>query len=308
MRWVKCLIRGPGRNEASPDHDQPGEMDELLPDLDPFTVDRILDGEATDTMLSPVLDALSTPALASEVQGVASAVACIAAAIPAPATADVPTRGIRRLTTRTGALAAAGALAFTGVAAAATGVPVPVVQEIFLGDEPVLVEMGDPETRDADEVPSFIDDSDAGSDDDGEKDNEGKGDKAAKVAKVAKEAKERKQNHGAVVSGAAESDCGKADKGNGATKANVEAVEEGAAEAPDLCDADNHGKFVIDFAKKDKADKNGAELEDAADTGKSNIGGDDDGESKGNSSDKASDKASDRASDKANDNAKKGGG
>lgn len=294
MRWVKCLINRTGRNERLGRHDQPGVMNEQLPDLDPFTVDQLLDGAATDPLVSPVLDALGTPALASEVEGASSAAACIAAAIPAPAVAGVPTRGIRRLTTRTGALAAAGALAFSGVAAAASGVPVPVVQGIFdTADEPVLIEVDDPDTKSLDELEQANlvgddgDDSDVGADDDAEKD------KTDQKEETDKADKERKDNHGAAVSEAAKSDCGKKPK-------TADTTEEPAVEVPvdPACDADNHGAFVKDVAKSDvgktnntnKADKtddvtdaesSGGSAEDDDKSIKSTGGGNGNGKAKG---------------------------
>jgi hypothetical protein len=117
--------------------------------LDPFSADASLDGSARESgdPLSDILTTLSGVGLPSELEGESADLQSMTAAITASPAAKTP-RSRRRLTTRTSALAAAGSLLFSGVAAAAAGVPVPivseVVDEIFAPIEtPTLVDLGD---------------------------------------------------------------------------------------------------------------------------------------------------------------------
>jgi len=230
------------------------------PDFDPFTIDRLLDGAtAGPADVQAVVDALSVDVQPSELAGEQMAVDGMAATIAAPVAGSIGTR--RRMGARTGALAAVGALAFTGVAAAATGVPVPVVEDVFGAEEPVLVELDDAEIEDlglgADDEKTATGDDEFDAEDEGGQDGD-EGDLVAdndddeadedKAEDVDGEDgndldNDEKDNHGSVVSEAAKSDCG---------KKNVDPQ-------PEECgDVDNHGEYVSEIAKENgKAGENG---------------------------------------------------
>lgn len=232
-------------------------------DFDPFTIDRLLDGMTTGpSEVRAVVDALSAPAQPNELLGQHSVIDAMAAVVTTAPTVAASTPRVRRLSARTGALAAAGALAFSGVAAAATGVPIPVVESVFGNDEPALVELGEGELddlglsesedegagTDAGQEANDGNDADDGSapalaaDETEEKDGDSKDDLDEGADDGADGADVEKDNHGAAVSEAAKSDCG---------KKNVEPQ-------PEDCDADNHGEFVREVAKQNgKAGENG---------------------------------------------------
>lgn len=140
--------------------------------LDLFSSDALLDGSASVSgdPLSDMFVTLSGGGLPAELEGESAAIQSMAAAITTSAAAKAP-RSRRRLTTRASALAAAGSLVFSGVAAAAAGVPVPVVSEVvdelFRPDAtPTLVDTD--EIDGTDQQPLDVGDSDAPvSDDEG---------------------------------------------------------------------------------------------------------------------------------------------
>ena len=99
--------------------------------IDPFFGEALLlgHGRVDGDPLSDLLDALGGSPLPSETAGAASTIGGMVANVSAAVAARAPSSR-RRLTTRVGALAVAGSMFLTSVAAAAVGVPVPIVSEV----------------------------------------------------------------------------------------------------------------------------------------------------------------------------------
>lgn len=195
-------------------------MNHFSDDLDPFTTDAVLDGTAPapEAVLAHTLAALTVEPTAAELSGSSTAFSAIAAATSASAAAGSDTR-FGRLTAKTAAASVAALMALGGVAAAAG---VPVVQDLVPGlgdDEPELEALGDAEDGDV-EVDVDVDDEDEGQEEGGAEEEGGsEGDVDLPVLDPEKDDEsadpeddvEAADGHGARVSEAAQSDCGKTD-------------------------------------------------------------------------------------------------
>jgi hypothetical protein len=211
-------------------------MNEHGPGLDPFTADALLDGDAlvAGTPLADMLDNLKEVGMSNELSGELAAVEAMAVVMGASTATAVP-RPRRRMTARAVALAATGTLAFSGVAAAA-GLPVPIVSDVFSPERaPSLADVEDPRDDLANEQGAVTDDTgaeiEAGGDDVTARDGD---------------AEARDETHSDAGSGSsalARSDCGKPD---------VDPTDVDQSVDADCDEATNHGKFVSEGAKESK--------------------------------------------------------
>ena len=237
-------------------------MIEHGPDLDPFTADGLLDGDAriAGTPLSDMLDNLSAAGPSDELSGELAAVEAMAA-VMATSTATVVPRPRRRMTARAVALAATGTLAFSGVAAAA-GLPVPIVSDIVSPEAaPSLVDIEPPRDNRGNEQGVVADDTDAEIEAGGE-------DLTARD--------ETQSDAGPGSSDLAHSDCGKPNvETTDVGPTDVGPIDVEQTDVDDCGEATNHGKFVSNGAKEsnrgeaaeDRANVRSATKSEARDSG-----------------------------------------
>ena len=151
---------------------------------------------------------------------------------------------MRRLATRTGVLAVVGVLGAAGVAAAAVGLPVPVLGEVLPEDGPELVDVEEGLESDEEAEEPVAESQEEAEEIEAESDEEAE-DPVAEAPKKAKDAENE-------VAAAAQSDCFKKDKdgeeteGSGLPDADVESPEVAGEDEYDCGDGEykNHGQFM----------------------------------------------------------------
>lgn len=252
--------------------------------------------------LGRLIAALESPPTDVELSG-ASAVFGEAIGAHSLGTVSTGTSVVRRLTKKTVALGAAGAVLFGGVAAA-TGA-LPGLDDVLPGgDGPTLVSVIDEDGGDGGDG--------GGGDDDGGEETEVESESEAKLDDGAEDG-----DHGERVSEAAQSDCGKPDKageddGAGDDGSGDDGAGDDGADGSDgaileedpyaeLCEsARNHGEYVSTVARDKDGDGIPDVGKDVAPGQLKKAGGSDDGSADGESTDGSSLTEDDKA--KANGN------
>ncbi|MGI9622092.1 MAG: hypothetical protein ACR2PK_04580 [Acidimicrobiales bacterium] len=229
------------------------------PDLDPFTADAILDGDpapSTPVELAGLIAALKSPPTESELVG-GEDVFVRAIGAHGLSTVSAGTSVVRRLTKKTVALGAAGAVLFGGVAAATGALPV-LDTVIPGGDVPTLVSVTDDEADEEGDNEEHEVENDAG---------EFEGVESLTESTKVPDEEGSAEDRGDRVSEAAQSDCGKPDKDGGSDDGGGDdgstdgAADDGSDDGADddvyaeLCEsARNHGEYVSTVARDKDGD------------------------------------------------------